>query len=109
MPVTGTVLELLRTRWEEDGRPPAAWIFPTNDQMRSYPADMLDDHLRLAEEVAGLEPLVDTLWHAYRRKWIAERKDLPLNDTMQAGGWSDVQTAMTRHHPPENDKTPHGT
>lgn len=95
IPVTATVLQLLRELWEHEGRPSAGWVFPTMDGTQSYPVDMMDDDLREAEEAAGLEPLVGSLWHAYRRKWMVERKDLPLKDVMEAGGWSDVQTVMT--------------
>ena len=97
------VLELLRTLWLQEDRPSSGWVFPTTDRRRSYPADMLDDDLRLAEEVAGLEPLDGSLWHAYRRKWMVERKDLPLKDVMEAGGWSDVQTVMTCYQQADDD------
>ncbi len=35
------------------------------------------------------------LWHAYRRKWATERKDMPLKDLAAAGGWKDVTTLLT--------------
>jgi hypothetical protein len=34
-------------------------------------------------------------WHAYRRKWATERKELPLKDVAKAGGWKDVTTLLT--------------
>lgn len=38
-----------------------------------------------------------TLWHAYRRKWATERKDLPLKDVAAVGGWKDVATLITSY------------
>ena len=52
----------------------------------------LDDKwLREAEQLAGLEPLKGSLWHAYRRKWATERKHLPDVDVAAAGGWKSLQ------------------
>jgi hypothetical protein len=48
-----------------------------------------------AEAAAGLERLDGGLWHAYRRKWATERKELPLKDVAAAGGWKDVTTLLT--------------
>jgi hypothetical protein len=39
-----------------------------------------------------LEPLKGSLWHAYRRKWVTERKHLPDVDVAAAGGWKSVDT-----------------
>jgi hypothetical protein len=55
----------------------------------------LDGWLRRAERAAGVEKLDGSLWHAYRRKWATERKDLPLKDVAAAGGWKDVTTLLT--------------
>jgi len=45
-----------------------------------------------AEELAGLEKLNGSLWHAYRRKWAIERKHLPDADVAAAGGWANLNT-----------------
>ena len=45
-----------------------------------------------AEELAGLEKLDGSLWHAYRRKWATERKHLPDIDVAAAGGWTNSNT-----------------
>jgi hypothetical protein len=50
---------------------------------------------RQAEAAAGVEKLEGGLWHAYRRKWATERKELPLKDVAAAGGWKDVTTLLT--------------
>ncbi len=34
------------------------------------------------------------LWHPWRRKWAAERKDMPLKDVAAAGGWRDPNTLL---------------
>ena len=47
---------------------------------------------------AEVEKLDGGLWHAYRRKWATERKDLPLKDVAAAGGWKDVTTLLTCYH-----------
>ena len=49
----------------------------------------------LDSEHQSLNKLLGGLWHAYRRKWATERKDLPLKDVAAAGGWKDVTTLLT--------------
>ncbi len=34
------------------------------------------------------------VWHAWRRKWAAERKEMPIGDVAAAGGWRDTQTLL---------------
>ena len=51
--------------------------------------------LRRAELAAAVEKLGGDPWHAYRRKWATERKELPLKDVAAAGGWKDVTTLLT--------------
>jgi hypothetical protein len=48
----------------------------------------------VTETAAGVEKLEGGLWHAYRRKWATERKELPLKDVAAAGGWKDVTTLL---------------
>ncbi len=48
--------------------------------------------LQEAEELAGLEKLDGSLWHAYRRKWATVRKHLPEADVAAAGGWTNSNT-----------------
>ncbi|MBA3342898.1 MAG: site-specific integrase [Gemmatimonadaceae bacterium] len=70
-------------------------LFPS-DTNREVPVrrDVLDRWLRAAEEKAKLPKLDGSLWHAYRRSWATDRKDLPLKDVAAAGGWSDVGTLL---------------
>jgi hypothetical protein len=52
------------------------------------------DYLRQAAAAASVEKLEGGLWHACRRKWATERKELPLKDVAGAGGWKDVMTLL---------------
>ena len=38
-----------------------------------------------------------SLWHAYRRKWVTERKHLPDVDVAQAGGWKNTVSLKTAY------------
>ena len=58
---------------------------------------LADKRLRKAERLAGLESQRGSLWHAYRRKWAAERKHHPDVDVAAAGGWKIVQTLKTAY------------
>jgi integrase len=42
-----------------------------------------------------------SLWHAFRRVWATERKDLPLKDVAAAGGWRDTSTLLRYQQPDE--------
>jgi integrase len=56
-----------------------------------------------AEKLAELEPLDGTLWHAYRRKWVTERKYLPDPDVARMGGWKSIEAMKMayQHADPE--------
>jgi len=69
----------------------AAPLFPSpGDPTQPMTRHLADKWLRKAEKLAGLEPQVGSLWHAYRRKWGSERKHLPDVDVAAAGGWKDT-------------------
>jgi integrase len=66
-------------------------LFPApGDPTRPMSRHLADKWLRKAEPLAGLEPLLGSLWHAYRRKWASERKHLPDVDVATAAGWRDT-------------------
>jgi integrase len=68
-------------------------IFPApGNPQRPISRHLADSWLRKAEKKAGLSPLEGTLWHAYRRKWVTERKHLPDVDVAAAGGWQNTDT-----------------
>ncbi len=41
------------------------------------------------------------LWHPWRRKWATERKDMPLKDVAEAGGWRDPNTLLKCYQQPD--------
>ena len=66
-------------------------LFPSpGDPTQPMTRHLADKWLRKAEKIAGLEPPMGSLWHAYRRKWGSERKHLPDVDVAAAGGWKDT-------------------
>lgn len=79
-----------------------AYLFPSpRNARRPISKDLASDWLRKAEALAGLKPLDGSLWHAYRRKWATERKDLPDRDVAAAGGWSDLTSLKTAYQQPD--------
>jgi integrase len=71
------------------------WILNQASKDAPWAPAQCQDYLRQAEAAAGVEKLDGGLWHAYRRKWATERKELPLKDVAAAGGWKDVTTLLT--------------
>jgi hypothetical protein len=53
--------------------------------------------LERAEKEANVPPLQGSDFHAYRRKWAAERKHLPEADVAAAGGWRDRRSLQTAY------------
>lgn len=68
------------------------WQIGTVDEPLN--TDNLNDLLRKAEHAAGLDHVPHMAWHALRRKWATERKDLPIKDAMAVGGWKDAKTYL---------------
>jgi len=95
-PVAESVREALAA-WRRDN--PAigqAWIFPApKNAKKPCSRHLLDDWLRKAYTLAGLEPPKGGMWHPFRRKWATERKHYPLKDVAEAGGWSDLRSVQT--------------
>jgi integrase len=78
------------------------WLFPSERDM-SKPVDVsvMSRYLRRAYELAGLELQRGSLWHAWRRKWATERKEMPLGDVAAAGGWKDHNTLLKSYQRPD--------
>jgi hypothetical protein len=81
----------------------AAYLFPSP----ADPANPMDRWfasklLRRAERLAEVPKQRGSLWHAYRRKWGTERKHLPIQDVMLAGGWSDPTCLQTIYQQPDD-------
>lgn len=73
-------------------------IFP-HPRQRRHRGKPVDRHLaaywlKRAYELSGLQKPDGSLWHAFRRSWATERKDLPVKDVAAAGGWKDIMTLM---------------
>lgn len=68
----------------------AGWVFPGRRDARR-PLNYLRAYrwFRQAEERAGLEHQAGGGWHTTRRGWASVRKDLPLKDVAEYGGWRD--------------------
>ena len=50
--------------------------------------------LKQAYELSRLPKPDGSLWHAFRRLWATERKNLPVKDVAAAGGWKDTTTLI---------------
>lgn len=80
-----------------------AYLFPLpSNPAKPTHKDLASDWLRKAEQLAGLTHLDGTTWHSFRRKWGTERKHLPIQDVMQAGGWSDPTCLQTIYQQPDD-------
>jgi integrase len=81
---------------------PDAWLFPSkHDASRPVDVFRMSRLLRSAYKRAGLETLEGGLWHPWRRKWATERKDMPLKDVAEAGGWRDPNTLLKCYQQPD--------
>lgn len=95
-PVSASLRDTLnRMRREEPGVGEAP-LFPSPKD-RSRPVDiyLASKWLRQAEQLAELESMDGSLWHAYRRRWATVRKRLPAVDVAEAGGWAGPHTLQT--------------
>ena len=82
----------------------AGWVF-AGERKPEQPMDrhLFEKWLVVAERKASLSKLEGGIWHPYRRKWATERKDLPLKDVAEAGGWKDVETLLTCYQHPDRE------
>ena len=75
-----------------------AWLFTMHtDPGRPLSKLRAGYYLRRAEELAGLPKIERGGWHALRRAWATERKALPVQDVMAAGGWRDPKALQTAY------------
>ena len=59
--------------------------------------------VKRAYELANVEKLEGSLWHAFRRLWATERRHLPLKDVAAAGGWKDMTTLLECYQQPDTE------
>lgn len=105
-PISAPVREALESALEKRrrrGRVGKGPLFPSPEDA-SEPVDytLASSWLRRAEELAGLEPLDGSLWHAYRRLWASARKDLPDVDVAKAGGWASLDALQQAYQRPDD-------
>ena len=82
-------------------------IFP-HPKQRRHPGRPVTRHLaaywlKQAYELSGMPKPDGSLWHAFRRQWASERKDLPIKDVAAAGGWKDVTTLINCYQQPDEE------
>ncbi len=95
VPVSDEVREALAEARRERPAIGDAWVFPSpTDPGKPCRPELLDDWLRRAYDVAGLEPRPGGMWHPFRRKWATERKGLSPVDVAAAGGWRNPNTPV---------------
>jgi integrase len=83
----------------------AIFLHPKQKRQRGRPVDrhLAAYWLKRAYELSGLEKPDGSLWHAFRRMWATERKNLPVKDVAAAGGWKDIMTLMECYQQPEEE------
>lgn len=95
VPVSDPVREALAEARRERPAIGDAWVFPSpTDAAKPCRPELLDDWLRRAYGLAGLEPRPGGMWHCFRRKWATERKGLSPVDVAAAGGWKNPNTPV---------------
>ena len=84
----------------------AGYLFPApRNPEKPIHKDLASTWLEQAEKLAKVPKQSGTLWHAYRRKWVTERKHLPDADVEAAGGWAKGSTAMKMCYEQVDDET----
>jgi integrase len=83
----------------------AGFLFPAaKDKSRPVRIDQASTWLRQAEELAGLDHLEGTAFHAYRRMWATCRKGLSDIDVAEAGGWASLAALKASYERPDADR-----
>ena len=91
-PLSVAARDALDTYMQKAGRVGDAVLFPApEDDDAAIERRLVTRWLLKAERLAGLPKLEQGAWHAYRRLWAVERKDLPDVDVASAGGWRDTR------------------
>ena len=93
VPINPSVRQALDRVLRDRPRIGSAPLFPKpTDRALPITTYLASKWLREGEKLAGLDTQKGSLWHAYRRKWVTERKYLPDVDVAAAGGWKDTQS-----------------
>jgi integrase len=94
VPVDARVARALWTWIRRDGAPNTDVVFPYGPDDEPVRRDRLALAMIDAEAAAGLEPRRGTLFHAYRRKFAADREQVPNSIVMKLMGIAGVQTFL---------------
>ena len=79
-----------------------AWVLPAvRNPERPCAKGTLDKWFGEAARRAKLALPRGARWHALRRKFATELKDLPLRDLSYLGGWKDPKTLLTCYQQPD--------
>jgi len=88
--------------WRDDpSRLPSPWIlYAPADPTRPVSENRVQLWMTRAFTKLGTPRPKGFGWHALRRKWNTDRKDLPMKDVMAAGGWKSL-AAFLRYQQPD--------
>lgn len=79
-------------------------LFPSEtDRDKPIRRDVFGKWLQQAERRAELVKLDGSLWHAYRRSWATERKDMSPVDVARCGGWKGPRTLLEIYQQPDDE------
>lgn len=78
-----------------------SWVFPSTDSRRPVSRHLLRDWFNRARQAVGLPDGERFGYHALRRKFASELKNIPLVDLAQLGGWKTTQTILTCYQRPD--------
>ena len=91
-PVTNATRDALEVYLKRRAVVGEAWLFPQDERHPGEPMTRRLANVRLskAERLANLLHQKHGGWHTFRRAWATQRKHLPVQDVMAAGGWRDI-------------------
>ena len=100
LPLTPRVREVLRARWEADGRPDEGWIWPAATRSGHIGHSTLKKQHRRALQLSGVRPFVlYSLRHSFATRIAPHVDAWTLCKVM---GWSSLSVAITYIHPSED-------
>ena len=91
-PVTNATRDALEVYLKRRAVVGEAWLFPQDERHPGEPMTRRLANVRLskAERLANLLHQKHGGWHTFKRAWATQRKHLPVQDVMAAGGWRDI-------------------
>ena len=107
IPVAQKTLKALRRFRKKHPGVGTTLLFP-HPKAKRHPGkpvtpDLAAYWLKRAFKLSGATKPDGSLWHAFRRLWATERKNLSVKDVAAAGGWKDVSTLIECYQQPDED------